>query len=224
MPNIIGPLALDGPVASGKSSVGRILAKQLGWVFADTGLMYRAIGYLMVHHDIESSDSKYLLELTHKATIDIRHEKVVLNGENITADIRSPKIANSASIAAASSEIRELMVAEQRKIAADTNGKIVMVGRDITSIVIPDAPFRFFLDASSSVRAKRRLTEQIQTNPNLSISEVKKAIDNRDKRDMERDASPLTLSKGTRLINTEHLSLDSVVDEIMRLIGNSETS
>ena len=224
MPDIIGPLALDGPVASGKSSVGRTLANRLNWVFADTGLMYRAIGYLMIYHDIESSDSKYLSEIAYKANIDISDEKVILNGENITAPIRSPKVANSASIAAESSEIRTLMVEQQRKIAANTNGKIVMVGRDITSIVIPDAPFRFFLDASSSVRAKRRLTEQMATNPNLSISEVKKAIDNRDRRDTEREISPLRLSSGTRLINTEDLSLNAVVDKIMGLIENSKTS
>ena len=97
-----------------------------------------------------------------------------------------------------------------------------MVGRDITTIVIPEAPFKFFLDASSSIRAQRRLSERIETNPNLVISEVLKEIDQRDKRDRERNVSPLTLSPGTTLINTEDLSLESVVEKIIILIENSK--
>jgi len=222
MPDRVGPLALDGPVASGKSSVGRNIANRLGWVFADTGLMYRAIGYLMLIHEIKLGDSTKLLEMARSATIDISNEQVVLNGENITPYIRSPEIANNASIAAESSEIRNLLVSQQRELASKTRGKIVMVGRDITTIVIPEAPFKFFLDASSSIRAQRRLSERIETNPNLVISEVLKEIDQRDKRDRERNVSPLTLSPGTTLINTEDLSLESVVEKIIILIENSK--
>ena len=122
----VGPLALDGPVASGKSSVGRNIANRLGWVFADTGLMYRAIGYLMSLHEIKSGGSKNLLEMAHSATIDISDEQVVLNGETITPHIRSPEIANNAAIAAESSEIRNLLVSQQRELASKTRGKIVM--------------------------------------------------------------------------------------------------
>ena len=222
MPDIVGPLALDGPVASGKSSVGRNIANQLGWVFADTGLMYRAIGYLMLVHEIKSGGSKNLLEMAQSATIDISDEQVVLKGETITPHIRSPEIANNASIAAESSEIRKLLVSQQRELASKTRGEIVMVGRDITTIVIPDAPFKFFLDAPSSIRAQRRLSERIETTPDLVISEVLKDIDERDKRDRERNVSPLTLSPGTTLINTEDLSLESVVEKILTLIENPE--
>jgi cytidylate kinase len=218
----VGPLALDGPVASGKSSVGRNIANRLGWVFADTGLMYRAIGYLMSLHEIKSGASKNLLEMAHSATIDISDEQVVLNGETITPHIRSPEIANNASIAAESSEIRNLLVSQQRELASKTRGKIVMVGRDITTIVIPNAPYKFFLDAPSSIRAQRRLSERIETTPDLVISEVLKDIDKRDKRDRERNVSPLTLSPGTTLINTEDLSLESVVEKILTLIENPE--
>jgi cytidylate kinase len=213
--NLVGPIAIDGPVASGKSTVGKIIAERLEWPFADTGLMYRAIGYIMEKESISINNNVKLYDHSLNAKITINDDLVTLNGEDITEVITSPTISKNASLIAESSQIRQLLANQQRNMVTQARGKIVMVGRDITTVIVPDTLHKFYLDAPSEIRSLRRLSQQNRAPSAKDIKNMQSQIDERDARDLSRAASPLRISKDTQVIETAHLTLVQVVEEIM---------
>ncbi len=208
-------IAIDGPVASGKSSVGQRLATRLGRVFIDTGMMYRACAWLVLRAGVPLSDRPALIALITAARIDAQPGPegtlVEVNGEDITPFLRNPEVERAVSTVAAIAEIRQAMVQEQRRIAG--SGAVVMAGRDIGTVVLPDAPLKVYLEASVACRARRRAAET--NSPDLAA--VGAALAERDRVDSGRNLSPLRPADDAVVIQTDDLTLDEVVERITDL-------
>ena len=214
-------VAIDGPVASGKTAVGRALAKRLGWRLFDTGIMYRAATWQAqrkgVYLDEEDSVSDLIREsefhLSPRTDADSVEMDVFVDGDNATPHLRQPEVESGVPIVAANAGVRVLMVAIQQSEAAQ--GCMIVVGRDIGTVVLPDAPVKIFLDASEEVRARRRAAEQ---NGGADEAAVLKATQRRDQRDRGRAASPLTVAADARILDTSDLTLDQAVDEAESIV------
>ena len=213
-------IAIDGPVASGKTTIGKELAKKIDYCFLDTGIMYRAVTYLALEKKINPNDTGLLIDsikkLKFKFIPNSTNYQVNLDNKNITKHLKNPTIEKHVSVVATNSLIRSELVKMQREIAYSNH--IVMVGRDIGTIVIPNAKNKFFLIASSIVRAQRRYAEFKKTGINLSFEIVKSEIENRDKIDTERKESPLKPAHDSILINTDKMNIDEVVEEMINNI------
>ncbi|MSQ62138.1 MAG: (d)CMP kinase [Dehalococcoidia bacterium] len=214
-------IAIDGPVASGKSSVGQRLANRLGRVFIDTGMMYRACAWLALRTGVPLSDERALIALITSARIDARPGPqgtlVYVNGENITPSLRDPEVERAVSTVAAIAAIRQAMVREQRRIAGSR--AVIMAGRDIGTVVLPDAPLKVYLDASVTCRARRRAAEM--DSPDLAAVEA--ALAERDRLDSERNVSPLRPATDAVIIQTDAFTLDQVVERIADLAHDLHT-
>ncbi|MCY3572005.1 MAG: (d)CMP kinase [Chloroflexi bacterium] len=208
-------VAIDGPVASGKTAVGRALAKRLGWRLFDTGIMYRAATWQAqrkgVHLDEEDSVAELIraseFHLSPRTDSDSVEMDVFVDGDNATPHLRQPQVESGVPIVAANAGVRELMVAIQQSEAAQ--GCMIVVGRDIGTVVLPNAPAKIFLDARDEVRARRRAAENKAIG---SESEVLRAIRRRDARDQGRVASPLSHSSDEVWIDTSDLTLEQSID------------
>lgn len=205
-------IAIDGPVASGKSSVGQRLANRLGHIFIDTGMMYRACAWLALRTGVPLSDQSALIALITSARIDAQPGPegtlVHVNGEDITPFLRDPEVERAVSTIAAIPEVRQAMVHEQRRIAG--NRAVVMAGRDIGTVVLPDAPLKVYLDASVACRARRRAAEM----NDADLAAVEAALAERDHLDSKRNVSPLRPADDAVIIQTDDLTLEQVVDRI----------
>ncbi|MYA00353.1 MAG: (d)CMP kinase [Chloroflexi bacterium] len=208
-------VAIDGPVASGKTAVGRALAKRLGWRLFDTGIMYRAATWQAqrkgVHLDEEDSVAELIraaeFHLSPRTDADSVEMDVFVDGDNATPHLRQPQVESGVPIVAANAGVRELMVAIQQSEAAQ--GCMIVVGRDIGTVVLPEAPVKIFLDASEEVRARRRAAEQYG---GADEATVLKATQRRDRRDRGRAASPLIVAANAVRLDTSDLSLDQAID------------
>lgn len=218
-------VAIDGPASSGKSTVAKIIAKRFGYVYCDTGAMYRSVTWAALENGIDVSDTKQVIDLARRIKITFEpgqpDQRVFVDGHEVTKDIRTEKIAANVSAVAAIPEVRAQMVEQQRQIAQA--GGIVMDGRDIGTTVLPDAQVKVFLVASAHERARRRYEENLQKGlATQSLDELEAAIKLRDQKDSTRKVSPLTQSKDAILIDTTSLTIDQVVDEISALIKKNQ--
>lgn len=219
-------VAIDGPASSGKSTVAKIIAKRFGYVYCDTGAMYRSVTWAALENGIGVSDTKQVIDLARRIKITFEpgqpDQRVFVDGHEVTKDIRTEKIAANVSAVAAIPEVRAQMVEQQRQIAQA--GGIVMDGRDIGTTVLPDAQVKIFLVASAHERARRRYEENLQKGlATQSLDELEAAIKLRDQKDSTRKVSPLTQAKDAILIDTTSLTIDQVVDEISALIKKTRT-
>ncbi|MBI4220691.1 MAG: (d)CMP kinase [Chloroflexi bacterium] len=215
-------IAIDGPVGAGKTSAGRLLAKRLGCRFLDTGLTYRAVALCALERKIDPGDSKALAALA--ATINISvagrpdgESRILVDGKDVTSRLNSERVSDAASRVSAVPEVRTHMVEAQRRIAASES--IVMVGRDIGTVVLPDADLKVFLTAGPETRARRRYEELAGRGETASYDEILESLRERDRRDMEREASPLRAAKGAHMLNTDALTLEEVASAIQNLAG-----
>ena len=218
-------VAIDGPASSGKSTVAKIIAKRFGYVYCDTGAMYRSVKWAALENGIDVSDTKQVIDLARRIKITFEpgqpDQRVFVDGHEVTKDIRTEKIAANVSAVAAIPEVRAQMVEQQRQIAQA--GGIVMDGRDIGTTVLPDAQVKVFLVASAHERARRRYEENLQKGlATQSLDELEAAIKLRDQKDSTRKVSPLTQAKDAILIDTTSLTIDQVVDEISALIKKNQ--
>jgi len=205
-------IAIDGPAASGKSAVGKLLAKKLSYDFLDTGIMYRAVTFIIQETQADPVEaSKFFIES--KLSIDFSNlnNKIIYKNSDITEFLFTDKIDEQVSDFSKIKPIRENLVLEQKKIS--TNNNIVMVGRDIGTKVLPNSNLKIYLDASLEIRALRRYKES----DNLSQDQVKNMIESRDIIDKNRSNSPLAIDKNAFVINTDNITIDQVVDNILNL-------
>lgn len=217
-------VAIDGPAGAGKSTVAREVAKRLGLHYLDTGAMYRAITLKMIRDDIDLDDAEALRSTLQQTAIHLDDQKkVYLDGVDVTEEIRKPYINEMVSPVSAQSAVRRHLVALQQKIASETNG-IIMEGRDTTSVVLPDADFKFYLDASLEERTKRRNLEQLEKGINLSADQVATQIVKRDNIDSQREDSPLTIVPDAIVIDTTNMDFEGVVNKIIRIVEMGKQS
>ena len=210
-------IAIDGPAGAGKSTISKKVASELGYVYIDTGAMYRTVGLKAVRSGIDTKDAKGVESILNGIDIDIRHEGVeqhiYLDGENVSDKIRTPEISMAASNVSAIPAVRVALVDMQRKLAE--NHDVVMDGRDIGSFVLPDAEIKIFLTASAEARAKRRYKELIDKGESVSFEEVYNDMVQRDKNDSTRAVSPLVVAEGASVIDTSELNLQESVEAVI---------
>ncbi len=214
-------IAIDGPAGAGKSTVARELAKKLEIDYLDTGAMYRAVTYAAWMQNIDMHDEEALKSLVTELDLAVKtapsgETKTYINGKDVTPFIRSPEINRNVSFVAASPSVRRELVKLQKRLGE--KGGIVMDGRDIGVRVLPDAPFKFFLTASLSERAKRRFLEMENQNPDLSRGKVEEEIARRDEIDSGRKVDPLKVAPGSMVIDTTALNIHEVVDVLIKKI------
>lgn len=215
----VSTVAIDGPAASGKTAVGRLVAKLLGFRFLDTGVMYRAVAFGALQHQISPSNDIALTNYTN--SIDIRisecvsKAKIFVDGIDITDNLRLPAVERSVSLVSKIPGVRTTLVAKQRAIAIQ--GPIVMVGRDIGTVVLHDAPLKIYLKASVATRAKRRFLELQERGTPLEYEQVVVELEHRDKIDSERFDSPLRADKNAIHIDTDNHSVEELAMHIRNL-------
>ncbi|MCZ6546250.1 MAG: (d)CMP kinase [Chloroflexi bacterium] len=221
---LIRVIAIDGPVASGKTVVGRELAARLGWRMLDTGIMYRALTWYALREGIELEDHVKLAETARAVTIEIgappsdglETASILIDSEDATAHLREPQVEASVSSVAAVPGVRLQMVAQQREQAK--RGALVMVGRDIGTVVVPDAALKIYLTASVDARAERRAREMHAHGRDIPLAIVHDEIVRRDGRDANRDASPLLVAAGAIELDTTDLDRDAVIQAVIDLV------
>ncbi len=213
-------IAIDGPAGAGKSSVARKIAGMLELKYLDTGAMYRAITLKVIMNNLQLDDLELLNKVLSETEINFgKDNQIILDGKDVSAAIRQADVNKLVSPVSAISAVRRHLVSMQQDIASESNG-IIMEGRDIASRVMPDADFKFYLDASIEERAKRRCKEQLEKGINLALDEVVKEIENRDKIDSQREDSPLTIVDDAIVIDTTGLSFEQVVDRVVGTVNN----
>ncbi|WP_214480061.1 (d)CMP kinase [Bacillus sp. SM2101] len=213
-------IAIDGPAAAGKSTVAKIIAEQLSYIYIDTGAMYRTITYNALLNQLNLEDEKVLIHLLKDTDIQLKPsidgQIVFMNGKNVTEEIRTDDISNQVSIVAKHKLVREEMVLRQQRFAQD--GGVVMDGRDIGTHVLPDAEVKVFLLASVEERAKRRHEENINKGYDSNIEQIMNDIELRDKLDSEREIAPLKKAPDAIEIDTTSYSILEVVNMIMDIV------
>ncbi len=213
-------IAIDGPAGAGKSTISKKVAKELGFVYIDTGAMYRAVGLKAVRCGIDTNDENGVVSILPELDIDIRHEGVeqfvYLDGENVSHLIRTPEISMAASNVSRIPAVRLKMVDIQRSLAE--NHDVVMDGRDIATYVLPNAEIKIFLTASVDARAKRRYDELILKGEKVNFEDVKAEMELRDKNDSSREFAPLKVADGAEVIDTSDLSLEESIQKVTEYV------
>ncbi len=216
-------IAIDGPAGAGKSSISKKVAKALGYIYIDTGAMYRTVGLKAVRCGIDTKDSEGVASILPTLDIDIRHEGVeqhiFLDGENVSDQIRTPEISMAASNVSAIPAVRVALVELQRKLAE--NHDVVMDGRDIGSFVLPDAEVKIFLTASVDARAQRRYKELLEKGEKVDLGAVKEDMILRDKQDSTRAVSPLVVADGATVIDTSKLNFEESINAVIEHIRSN---
>ena len=212
-----GPIALDGPVASGKTTVGRGVAQALGWTFIDTGLLYRAVGLLAIRANLEEWTNDAVARLAQQSEMAIDDSRVTIDGEDVSDVIASLDASSAASRVAVLSDVRRVLVPMQRNMAEQADGRVVMVGRDIGTVVLWDAPVKIYLDASAEARARRRYIEAVERGEDSNYDRVLSELRERDTRDAERDDSPLKPAEDAHVLLTDSLTPQQVIDHVLQL-------
>ena len=223
-------IAIDGPAASGKSTIGALLAEKLGFVWLDTGIMYRAVACEALETGVAIEDEKAVTLLAEGLDVDVvqasvedgRQFDVLINGKDRTWEIRSNEVNGSVSEVSVYPGVRVAMTDLQRKIAS--RGHIVVLGRDIGTVVLPDADLKIYLDASIEVRAQRRLLEELARGNQLDLEKTIEMLRHRDVIDSTREHAPLKAAEDAILVNTDHLNIEQVVAKIMDIISDWQPS
>lgn len=211
-------IAIDGLAGSGKGTVAKIISERCNLTYIDSGITYRCIALAMIDNDIDISEEDRIVKLTKKLNIEFTNEgKIYLNGKDVTDKIRSKEVNELVYKVSQIIKVRELMVQLLKKLAE--NKDVIMEGRDITTVVLPNADYKFYLDASLDVRAKRRFIQNKGKNINMSLEEIKKSIKNRDNSDMNKDFGVLKHTEEQIYIDTTNMTTEEVVEKIIKIIG-----
>lgn len=214
-------ITIDGPVAVGKSTVGRLLAQRLGYSFVDTGMIYRALAWKAVQQGTKLDDEAALTRLASQTSIELapgaggNGTAILVGGQDVTRQLRSAKVERTVSLVSRVAGVRRVMVEQQRRLGR--NGGLVMAGRDIGTVVLPQAEIKLFLEASPEERARRRHLE-MRANGAADYSVILADLKKRDEMDTNRPVSPLKPAADARVIDTDRLTLEQVVDKIMALV------
>lgn len=210
-------IAIDGPSAAGKSTIADILAKELGYTHLDTGAMYRSVAYEAIKENISLDDEDRVVEMINRMDLDMRSDgKVFLNGEDISLKIRTNEISMGASNVSKLKNVRKALVLMQQRIAKD--GGYILDGRDIGTVVLTDAPVKVFMVASAEARADRRVKQNKENNIIDDYETILEEIKKRDYQDSHRENSPLAKASDAVEIDTSNMSIDEVVDTVMKLV------
>jgi cytidylate kinase len=209
-------VAIDGPAGAGKSTIARRLADRLQFTYIDTGAMYRAVALWGVRQGVDMGDMHRMEQLASAADIDLAPGRIDLNGEDVTDEIRRPEVSNGASKIAVIPGVRRAMVAKQRSIGERSS--VVMEGRDIGTVVFPGADVKVYLDAEISERVRRRLTEMRAKGQSVDPEALTAQMKERDQRDSARADSPLAQAPDAVYLDSTHLSIDEVEEEILKIV------
>jgi cytidylate kinase len=213
-------IAIDGPAGAGKSTVAKALARRLNYLYIDTGAMYRAVGWKVLQEEIGFENVARIGQLAAASTIELAGSvddlRVSIDGRDITGEIRTPEVSQAASIVSAIPAVRRALVARQQEMGRA--GNVVMEGRDIGTVVFPNAEVKVFLDASTEARAQRRFAEDVVKGIAASIEETRAAIESRDNRDSSRADSPLVQAADAVYIDSSHFTVEEVIEQVMQLI------
>ena len=214
-------IAIDGPAGAGKSTIAKRLAKKLGFIYVDTGAMYRAMAYYFLQHNIDAKDENAIAAACPDVDVTITYEngeqQVLLNGENVNGVIRNEEVGNMASSTSVYPVVRKKLVELQRQLAKSAD--VIMDGRDIGTTVLPDAFCKIYLTASVDARAKRRYDELAQKGEKCDYDIIKKDIEQRDYQDMHREISPLKQADDAVLVDTSDMNIEQVVECIENIIN-----
>ncbi len=214
-------VAIDGPSGTGKSTTAKILAEKLNFLYIDSGAMYRAVTYELITNNVKPGDTKKILDITKNAKMSFEGEEFILNGKKITKEIRSLEVTNKVSNVSAIKEIRRILVDKQRLFAKDKD--VVMDGRDIGTVVFPDAKFKFFLVCDLKVRAARRRQDFMDNGFKIPTDKIMIELKKRDEMDMKRKESPLKKAKNAIEVDTTNMIIEEQVNFLFRTIkGNEE--
>jgi len=209
-------IAIDGPSGAGKGTLARTLATRLGYLHVDTGAMYRSVAWKAGHDGLSLEDDAAVSALAERAALDQGDGCISIDGHDVTRAIRTPEMDKAAALVARLPRVRDVLVARQRALGA--NGAVVMEGRDIGSVVFPDADMKIYLDASAEARARRRASDTAHTGANESLASVQSELVARDQTDSTRAVAPLTLAKDAVYIDTTEMPIDVVVNHVMMLL------
>lgn len=213
-------IAIDGPAGAGKSTIAKRLAKELGYIYVDTGAMYRAMAYYFLKNQISAEDENRIAAACEHVDITIRYQdgeqQVILNGENVNGVIRNEEVGNMASSTSVYPVVRKKLVELQQQLAVKEN--VIMDGRDIGTVVLPNADVKIYLTASSKVRAKRRYDELTAKGEACDLDQIEQDIIDRDYRDMNRETSPLKQADDAVLLDSSNLDIDGVVEKMKEII------
>lgn len=212
-------IAIDGPAGAGKSTIAKKIAKQMGYIYVDTGAMYRAMALFLIREKVKPEETEKINAKCKEADISIGYENgeqvVYLNGENVNGYIRTEEVGNMASASSPNPNVRAKLVELQQKLAAGTD--VVMDGRDIGTCVLPDAQVKVYLTADSRVRAERRYKELVAKGEKCDLDVIEKDIIERDHQDMTREISPLRQAEDAILVDSSYMTIDEVVEKIISL-------
>lgn len=215
-------IAIDGPSGSGKSTVGKAIARRLGYLYIDSGAVYRAVGRKALETNTPLEDESAIARLARQTTIKLQGDpdslRVLLDGRDVSDEIRLPEASHASSVVAAIADVREAVVEKLREMASA--GGIVMDGRDIGTRVFPDAQVKVFLDASLDVRARRRCEEERGRGRDVTVEQITIELEERDRRDRQRTATPLIKAPDAVFIETSALSLESVIERVLEIAGS----
>lgn len=213
-------IAIDGPAGAGKSTIARRVAKEKGYIYVDTGAMYRAIGLYFMNEGVDAENAAAVLDALAAIQVEIKYEageqQVYLNGKNVSKEIRQEAVGNMASKVATKQAVRDKLLDLQRNLAATQD--VVMDGRDIGTFVLPNAELKIYLTASVDTRADRRYKELVEKHMPADLEEIKRDIETRDYQDMHREIAPLTQAEDAYYLDSSALTIDEVVAEIIRRI------
>lgn len=216
-------VAIDGPAGAGKSSIAKAVAKSTGYIYADTGALYRSVAYYTINKGISPSDKAAVVSLLDGLEIKLEYidgqQRVIVAGEDVSDKIRTPEVSMGASVVSAIPEVREFLFDLQKKIALENN--IIMDGRDIGTVVLPEAQLKIFLTASAEERARRRFAELKETE-GITFENILEDIIRRDENDMNRTVSPLKQADDAILVDTTKMTIDEVIALLEKMIRETE--
>ena len=211
-------VAIDGPAGSGKGTVAKILAKECNLVYIDTGAMYRAIAYSSLQNNIDITEEDKIVELAKSSKIEFIDGKTYLEGKDISKEIRTMEVTRIVSPISSIVKLREILVDLQRKMGEEVETGVIMEGRDITTVVFPDATYKFYLDATLDERANRRYKENIEKGMEVTLEEIKENIRKRDYNDMHKEVGSLTRTEDSIYIDSTNLTIEEVVKKMKDII------
>lgn len=213
-------VAIDGPAGAGKSTIAKIVAKEKGFIYVDTGAMFRALAIYFIRQGIKADENEKISASLSGADVTIEYvngeQQVILNGENVTPILRTEEVGNMASASSVNGDVRNKMKELQQKLAETSN--VVMDGRDIGTVILPNAQVKVYLTASVDVRAERRYKELLEKGQEADIEKIKKDIEERDYRDMNREIAPLRQAEDAILVDSSYLTIEESARTILNLI------
>ena len=213
-------IAIDGPAGAGKSSIAKLVAKKLSFVYVDTGAMFRTVAYYFLSQGKDPSDAEMVTEECEKISISIEYkdgaQHIFLDGTVVSTDIRQEEVVKNASVVAKNQAVRNRLLALQRQMAEKQD--VIMDGRDIGTVVLPDAQVKIYLTASASVRAERRYKELVEKGETCNLKKIEEDIIARDEQDMNREIAPLKQAEDAVLVDSSYMTIEEVVDKIIEIV------